>query len=99
VVDKREDYGISTTAAYDPGNGKIYVYAKRRALVDLLRSIAHEMTHMRQDEQGLIKGPIQDIGGFHEDQANAKAGQIIKLYARDREGGKQIYEKRSRYKN
>ena len=30
---------------------------------------------MMQDEQGLITGPVQDAGGFHEDQANAKAYQ------------------------
>ena len=41
-----------------------------------MRSIAHEMTHMMQDQMGLIVGPTRDAGGFHEDQANAKAGEI-----------------------
>jgi hypothetical protein len=35
---------------------------------------------MMQHEKGLIKGPIKDVGGFHEDQANALAGQIVKKF-------------------
>ena len=58
----------------------------------MMRSVAHEMTHMMQDEQGLITGPIQDAGGFHEDQANAKAGELIKLFAKSDPRRKAIYE-------
>jgi len=65
-------------------------------LADVLRSVAHEMTHMMQDEMGLIKGPIRDAGGFHEDQANAKAGEIIKLFAKSKKGRRAIYESRLR---
>ena len=54
--------------------------------------ITHEMTHMQQDELGLITGKIQDIGGFHEDQANSRAGEIIKRFAKDMENGSRIYE-------
>jgi len=96
IVGDRDLYGIRTTAAYEVGRGKMYVYGKNRALVDILRSIAHEMAHMMQDEQGLIDGPIQDAGGFHEDQANAKAGEIIKLYSKHSENGIEIYERMSR---
>jgi hypothetical protein len=35
---------------------------------------------MMQHDRGLINGPIKDIGGFHEDQANAKAGEIVKKF-------------------
>ena len=38
------------------------------------------MTHMMQQEEGLIRGPVKDEGGFHEDQANAKAGLIVKRF-------------------
>ena len=68
------------------------VFGKNRALVDVLRSVAHEMTHMMQDETGLITGPVQDAGGFHEDQANSKAGEIIKLFAKSTPVRKRIYE-------
>ena len=92
VVAARPQHNITTTAAYEVGNNTCRVYGRNRALVDILRSIAHEMTHMMQDEQGLITGPIQDAGGFHEDQANSKAGELIKRFAKSKEGRRAIYE-------
>lgn len=82
LTDKRDD--IKTTALYHPGSELtkpyIKIYKKDRAMVDLLRSIAHELTHHMQNEQGKLQGIIPDIGGEIEDEANAKAGQIIKLF-------------------
>lgn len=92
VVSERKPYNISTTAAYIVNENSCYVYGKNRALADVMRSIAHEMTHMMQDQTGLIRGPIRDAGGFHEDQANARAGELIKKFVREREDRKAIYE-------
>ena len=92
VVTDRKKHGITTTAAYEVGNNCCRIYGKNRAFSDILRSIAHEMTHMMQDEMGLINGPIRDAGGFHEDQANARAGELIKLFAKSKEGRRAIYE-------
>ena len=92
IVSNREDHGITTTALYEVGNNCCKVYAKNRHFADVLKSIAHEMTHMMQDQQGMINGPIQDAGGFHEDQANAKAGEIIKLFAKSLPERGKIYE-------
>ena len=77
--------GLKTTANYDYTKDKkvIKVCAKNRALVDVMRSIAHEMVHHKQYEQGRLNGPKPaDIGGDIEDEANAKAGQYIKLYSK-----------------
>jgi hypothetical protein len=79
-VDDRKKHGIKTTAFYDPRDNTIKIYAKGRMIIDCLRSLAHEMTHMMQQEKGLITGPVKDEGGFHEDQANAKAGLIVKRF-------------------
>lgn len=92
VVADRPSHGISTTAAYEVANNVCRVYGKNRALVDICRSIAHEMTHMMQDEMGLLKGHIQDAGGFHEDQANARAGELIKRFAKSSKDRRAIYE-------
>lgn len=94
MVADRASHGISTTALYEVGNNCCKVYCKNRSLADCLRSVAHEMTHMMQDQFGLITGPIRDAGGFHEDQANAKAGEIIKLFAKSHPERKMIYEKK-----
>ncbi len=97
LVNSREPHGITTTALYEVGNNCCKVYCKKRALADVLRSVAHEMTHMMQDQIGILKGPIRDAGGFHEDQANAKAGELIKLFAKSAPGRKMIYERRFKY--
>jgi hypothetical protein len=77
--------GLKTTANYDytKENKIIKVCAKNRALVDVCRSIAHEMVHHKQFEQGRLNTPPPDIGGEIEDEANAKAGQFIKMYAKE----------------
>lgn len=92
IVSDRESHDIPTTAAYHRGRNIIKVYGKNRALVDILRSVAHELTHLRQDEKGELIGMIQDAGGAIEDEANAKAGEIIKLYAKSDPERKRIYE-------
>jgi hypothetical protein len=75
--------GLKTTANYDytKENKIIKVYGKNRALVDIMRSVAHEMVHHKQFEQGRLKVKPADIGGDIEDEANSKAGQYIKLFA------------------
>jgi Zn-dependent peptidase ImmA (M78 family) len=75
---------LKTTANYDytKENKVIRVNANKRALVDVMRSLAHEMTHHKQYEQGRLKVQPPDIGGEIEDEANAKAGQFIKMYAK-----------------
>ena len=95
LVNSREPHGISTTALYEVGNNCCKVYCKNRALADVLRSVAHEMTHMMQDQIGILRGPIRDAGGFHEDQANSKAGELLKLFAKSKPGRKMIYEKKN----
>lgn len=77
---------LKTTANYDytKENKIIKVYGKNRALVDIMRSVAHEMVHHKQFEEGKLGGPKPpDIGGEIEDEANAKAGQFIKMYAKE----------------
>ena len=76
--------GLKTTANYDytKENKVIKVNGKNRALVDIMRSVAHEMVHHKQFEQGRLKEQPPDIGGEIEDEANAKAGQYIKMYAK-----------------
>jgi hypothetical protein len=77
--------GLKTTANYDytKENKIIKVCSKNRALVDVMRSLAHELVHHKQWEDGRLNGPKPpDIGGEIEDEANAKAGQFIKMYAK-----------------
>ena len=74
---------LKTTANYDytKENKIIKINGKNRALVDIMRSLAHELVHHKQYEEGRLKVKPPDIGGEIEDEANAKAGQFIKMYA------------------
>jgi Zn-dependent peptidase ImmA (M78 family) len=75
---------LKTTASYDytKENKIVKINAKNRALVDVMRSLAHELVHHKQWEDGRLKVKPPDIGGEIEDEANAKAGQYIKMFAK-----------------
>ena len=46
-----------------PNTHRIVIYGKDRAVVDICRSIAHEMTHMQQMVEDRLSFPVQDAGG------------------------------------
>jgi Zn-dependent peptidase ImmA (M78 family) len=75
---------LKTTASYDytKENKIVKINGKNRALVDVMRSLAHELVHHKQWEDGRLKVRPPDIGGEIEDEANAKAGQYIKMFAK-----------------
>lgn len=92
---KTERDGLKTYAHFEYGNGKkpkIATYIKNRSLADIMRSIAHELVHCKQLEDGELENPSgfapsstvgekpQDIGGKIEDDANAIAGQLVKAF-------------------
>lgn len=75
---------LKTTANYDYTKDEkvIRINCKNRAPIDVMRSIAHEMVHHKQFEDERLKVKPPDIGGKIEDEANAKAGQYIKMFGR-----------------
>ena len=75
-VDVRD--GSMTTAAYSPSDCSMKIYRGNRATFDICRSIAHEMVHQMQDENGdELDG---ETGSPCEDEANALAGRLIRTY-------------------
>jgi len=85
IVIQNGSKDLKTTANYDNTSPEkvIKINGKNRMLVDVMRSIAHELVHHRQFEQGKLSVRPPDIGGEIEDEANAVAGQIIKLFAKE----------------
>ena len=64
LIKRNEREGCST-GQYDPAEDKIYAVTDGRALVDILRTVAHEMVHMKQNGRGQIDPEkYTDIGGF-----------------------------------
>lgn len=75
---------IRTTAYYNNGEKRVKVYVKNRAIIDVCRSIAHELVHHKQNLEGRITNPEIDgaDGSEIENEANAVAGVIIRKWGR-----------------
>jgi hypothetical protein len=52
-----------------------------RHIVDILRTLAHEMTHARQNETTGLPDHAGETGSEFENEANALAGQIMRHWA------------------
>jgi hypothetical protein len=88
IVGERE--GGMTTGAYDPQTDTISAYGSQRALVDVLRTLAHELTHYRQRLQNRIKSTQRDWD--LEGEADAEAGKMVYTYAHANPQNMSIYE-------
>lgn len=75
---------LTTTAYYDVENPLIKVYIKDRAIVDVIRSIAHELVHHKQNIEKRLTDTTKDgaDGSEIENEANAIAGIIIRKYGK-----------------
>ena len=80
-----------TTGMYNRGEHMIHVLVGKRLLVDVLRTIAHELTHARQEETGLLDkhlanvDPMDEMGDIdtvYENEAYTLAGNIVKIFCR-----------------
>jgi len=73
-----------TTTAYYNLDGFIMVYAKDRAIIDVCRSIAHELVHHKQNLEGRLVNVAKDgeDGSPIENEANSIAGVIIRKYGK-----------------
>jgi hypothetical protein len=84
VVLRTSRENIKTTAYYDTVNHEVHIYSLGRALVDILRSIGHELTHHRQNVRGELKNIEEDgsDGSLIENEANAEAGVMIRKFGK-----------------
>lgn len=93
IIIQSDRKGLTTTAVYDYSNKKqiVKVYGKNRALVDIMRSVGHELVHHKQFEDKKLTQTIKDgeDGSDIENEANAKAGVLIRKYGKI---DKNIYE-------
>ena len=81
-----EDDGdkLETLASYDIKDNKVKVLSKNRALPDIIRSIAHELVHHKQNQEGELSGDKEegDDGSPQENEANARAGKIVRRFGK-----------------
>ncbi len=74
----------SSLGGYQPTTKEIYVAIENRLTADILRTVAHEMAHRKQDEMGLVTNEVEDgkTGSDIENKANAVAGILMREYAK-----------------
>jgi hypothetical protein len=78
--DTQEAQDNHHTGSHVEGSDVVWIYAKNRNLVDILRTVFHEIVHARQSEIGMIKPGDSYPGSPIEVMADALAGKYIKIY-------------------
>lgn len=54
----------------------------QRHIMDILRTVAHELTHRHQHEREAVPSDAGETGSEYENEANARAGVLMRDYAR-----------------
>lgn len=91
VDDKSHAFENRSFGSYHIGQNKINVNIAERHVADIIRTLAHEMVHYKQDIDGRLDG-IQtagETGSAFENEANSEAGIMLRNYGRS---NPQIYE-------
>jgi Zn-dependent peptidase ImmA (M78 family) len=78
-----------TFGSFDPNSDKIWLYVKNRNMADLLRTLAHELVHRKQAEDGRIDYNSGETGSEIENEANAQAGVLLRKFGKQNE---EIYQ-------
>lgn len=68
---------------YSPGLKSITISTKNRHPMDIFRTLAHELVHAKQDEDGRLNDVAKEgsTGSDIENEANSRAGIIMRNYA------------------
>jgi cytidyltransferase-like protein len=80
---------MHTFGTFNPNNDKIWLYVKNRNMADLLRTLAHELVHRKQAEDGRIDYNSGETGSEIENEANAMAGILLRKFGKQNE---EIYQ-------
>lgn len=79
-TDSKEAQDNHHTGAHTTDTNQVWVYVKNRNLVDILRTVFHELVHVRQGELNMIKPGDSYPGSPIEVMADMLAGKYIKIY-------------------
>ena len=81
----KDDLGKSF-GGYNPSTSSITIATKNRHPMDIFRTLAHELVHHKQNENGNLGNDIEkegSTGSPHENEANAEAGKIMRWFAKN----------------
>lgn len=66
---------------YLVGQETLEVSLSNRHPIDILRTMAHELVHYKQDIDGVLDDNSGETGSEHENEANYKAGIIMRIFS------------------
>jgi hypothetical protein len=69
-----------TFGSYNHNTNELIVSLANRHVMDILRTVAHELTHQRQGEVADMPEDAGETGSKWENEANAKAGVLMREY-------------------
>lgn len=78
--------GQPSFGGYAPHSKQLMVYTKHRHPMDILRTVAHELVHHKQNENGQLGKDIakeSGTGSNIENEANAEAGKIMRYFGKE----------------
>ena len=81
--DAKEGPDQHRTGYYDDNDDIMWVYTGNRNLIDIMRTVAHELVHRKQHEDNRVHGDQSYPGSPIEQEADAVAGYLMKLYGKD----------------
>ena len=69
---------------YNPSSNEIIICTKNRHPMDVFRTLAHELVHHKQNEDGRIKDVSKEGSTGHpiEDEANSLAGRLMRWFGK-----------------
>jgi Putative amidoligase enzyme len=65
---------------FDPATNELNVSIADRHVMDILRTVAHELVHYHQQEQQDLPADAGETGSEYENEANARAGELMRDY-------------------
>jgi hypothetical protein len=87
--DNSKAKGDHTFGYFNPETDKMWLYVGNRNMADILRTLGHELVHLKQHEEGRIKADSGKTGSDIENEANAKAGVLLRNFGKEHS---EIYE-------
>jgi len=82
---KNDDDDYNSFAAYNPSSNELSISTMNRHPMDIFRSVAHELVHHKQNEDGRLGKDIEkegSTGSDIENEANSEAGKIMRWFAK-----------------
>lgn len=71
------------TGRHIQGTNEVWVYARNRNMVDIMRTVFHELVHCRQGELDMIKPGDSYPGSPIEMEADMMAGKYMKIFGKN----------------